>query len=49
MVLADSPFDFDTSAKVKMIAKECSPARGAPVKTDDLGRGVPGRNGFGSK
>ena len=37
VVLADSPFDFDTSAKVKIIAKECSPARGAPLKTNALG------------
>ena len=37
MVLADSPFDFDASGEVKIIAIECSPARGAPVKANDLG------------
>ena len=26
VVLADSPFNFDTSAKVKIIARECSSA-----------------------
>ena len=32
VVLADRPFDFDTSAKVKIIARECSLARGAQEK-----------------
>ena len=44
MVLADSPFDFDASAKVKIIARECSLVLGARVKKNDLGVGVPGRN-----
>ena len=34
VVLADSPFDFDTSAKVKIIAKECSTVRRAQVKSN---------------
>ena len=32
MVIADSPLEFDTIAKVKIIARESSPVRGAPVK-----------------
>ena len=49
VLLADSPFNFNTSAKVNIIARECSSAE--PHKKFNLGRsrGVPGRNGFGPK
>ena len=46
VILADNPFDFDTSVKVKIIAMQCSLV---PGKKQYLVRGLLGRNGFGSK
>ena len=46
MVLAGRPFDFDTftSAKVKIIARECSLARGATVENKLIGNDADNKN-----